>query len=83
MVNVVYASHATSLTSVSLGTLQADDSVLSDQNATALVGARTQFAVERGPLHCVTVVSFRTPVAVLARRVVLTNATTCKTRTVK
>lgn len=64
-------------TSVSFGTFQTNDRVLSDQNATSLVGARTQFTVESCALHSVTVVSFRAPVAIFARRVVLTNTPTC------
>lgn len=60
-------------TAVSFRALQTNDGVLSDQHATALVGTRAQFTVERGALQSVPVVSFRAPVAVLARRVVLTN----------
>jgi len=69
------------ITSVSFRALQTDDGVLSDQDATALVGTRAQFTVERGPLQSVAVVSLRAPVAVLARGVVLTNAPTCQQRT--
>jgi len=65
-------------TSVPSRALQTDDGVLPDQDATALVGARAQLAVERGALQRVAVVSLGAPVAVLARGVVLADAPACK-----
>lgn len=73
---------AMAVTSVSFGAFQTNDGVLADQYAAPLVRARTQPAIVRGPLQRVTVVPFGAPVAVFARRVVLTNAPACgNTRT--
>lgn len=70
------------VTSVSFGAFQTNDGILADQHAAPLVRARTQPAIVRGPLQRVSVIPFGAPVAVFARRVVLTNAPTCgSTRT--